>query len=480
MSKIGRQTPRILYARDHEHTDGPDAGELSASYGLVPDEWQQLCLNNMLATDEYGTYLHQTCGALVPRQNGKNGLIEMLEFYKPIVQGRKVLHTAHQVKTSYKAFDRLCEFYDEKRATAERSFPEIYAEVDYIRKTNGQEAIFLKNGGSIEFIARSKRSGRGFTVDDVICDEAQYMTDDELAALSPTMAAAPSGDPQTYFFGTPPEPGEPGTVFKNIRDGAVKQDNETLAWLEWSAATDRYARHKREWYKANPALGIRISEKFLAAESKKMQPEDFAREYLCYWAADAGDVALNPENWHAAKTTSPPTEGIVSYGVRFNYRGSYVAIAAARKDKDKPIHGEVIYHKNMNEGVAWIADFLADRANDAATIVIDGLSGADDLELELHKRGVSKAVIQRAKTGEVITANSMLLNALVEKTVTHFGQEGLDESALKARRRPIGKAGGWGFVGSDDLDVSPIEAFALAHWGARTSKRKPGRRMRLL
>lgn len=35
-----------------------------------------------------------------------------------------------------------------------------------IRRTNGQEAIVLDNGGSVQFIARSRGSGRGFTVDD--------------------------------------------------------------------------------------------------------------------------------------------------------------------------------------------------------------------------------------------------------------------------------------------------------------------------
>ena len=35
-------------------------------------------------------------------------------------------------------------------------------------------------GGAIEFIARSRGSGRGFTVDDLVCDEAQELTDEQL------------------------------------------------------------------------------------------------------------------------------------------------------------------------------------------------------------------------------------------------------------------------------------------------------------
>ena len=54
---------------------------------------------------------------------------------------------------------------------------------------------YLTNGGSIELVARSKSSGRGFTVDTLVCDEAQEPTDDELQAINPSISAAPSGDP---------------------------------------------------------------------------------------------------------------------------------------------------------------------------------------------------------------------------------------------------------------------------------------------
>jgi hypothetical protein len=62
----------------------------------------------------------------------------------------------------------------------------------------------MGNGGSIEFIARSSGSGRGFTVDVLVCDEDQDLTDEELAALLPTISAAPSGNPMVILTGTPP------------------------------------------------------------------------------------------------------------------------------------------------------------------------------------------------------------------------------------------------------------------------------------
>jgi len=64
---------------------------------------------------------------------------------------------------------------------------------------------------------------------------------------------------------------------------------------------------------------------------------------------------------------------------------------------------------------------------------------------------------------------------LNERTVTWYkGQMALRESAITAIKRPIG--GGWGFGGDDS---APIEAAALALWGAKTTKRNPNKTMRI-
>ena len=69
----------------------------------------------------------------------------------------------------------------------------------------------------------------------------------------------------------------------------------------------------------------------------------------------------------------------------------------------------------------------------------------------------------------------MLTDALNEQTVTWYEKQlALRDSAVTAVKRPIG--GGWGYGGENS---TPIEAAALAYWGARTSKRDPTRRMRI-
>jgi hypothetical protein len=53
-------------------------------------------------------------------------------------------------------------------------------------------------------------------------------------------------------------------------------------------------------------------------------------------------------------------------------------------------------------------------------------------------------------------------------------QDMLRDSAITSTKRPI--SGGWGFGGEDS---TPIEACALALWGAKNSKRDPNRKMRI-
>lgn len=65
------------------------------------------------------------------------------------------------------------------------------------------------------------------------------------------------------------------------------------------------------------------------------------------------------------------------------------------------------------------------------------------------------------------------MDSLNEKTIEWERQQDmLRDSAITSIKRPI--AGGWGFGGEDP---APIEACALALYGAKTSKRNPSREM---
>ena len=45
----GRQEPRIRIASEYAYTYGDDASELASAYGLTPDPWQKLVLDDWRA-----------------------------------------------------------------------------------------------------------------------------------------------------------------------------------------------------------------------------------------------------------------------------------------------------------------------------------------------------------------------------------------------------------------------------------------------
>jgi len=462
----GCQVPRVRLVPSFHWSHADDAAFLASSYGLTPDEWQHSVLEAWLGERRSGKWAAGRCGLAVPRQNGKNGVIEVRELYGMVALGEKFLHTAHEVKTARKAFMRLASFFEN-----ERKFPELAAMVKGIRKTNGQEAIVLTNGGSVEFVARSRGSGRGYTVDVLVIDEAQELTDEQLEALLPTISAAPLGNPQTIYTGTPPGPGSPGDVFTRTRDLGVKGKDKRLSWHEWSVDGAVNIHDRSYWAATNPALGKRLNVTVIEDELAAMSEDGFARERLGRWASasSAAWSVVDEGAWSAIGVTDPPATGRVSYGVKFSLDGSRVALAVAQRDEDGPVHVEVIDEQPMSLGTAWLVDWLAERWRHAAAIVIDGKSGAGSLVNDLRERGVRSSALMTPTADQVITAHAGLLNAITSGTVTRFddpGQAVLTAAAAGAGKRAIGTAGGWGWKPVGEADVTPLEAVTMAHFGA--------------
>lgn len=475
----GSQEPRYRPARKAQSAHADDCAFLASAYGLAPDPWQMSVLGAWLATNKAGKFRSGRCGLAVPRQNGKNAILEMVELYKMVVLGRKVLHTAHEVKTARKAFLRLSGFFENSR-----QWPELSALVVEVRRTNGQEAIVLSNGGSCEFIARSRGSGRGYTVDDLVCDEAQELTEEQLEALLPTISAAPRGDPQQTYTGTPPPPGSPGTVFRRMRDLGTHRKDKRLAWLEWSVSEvgDIFDRHRIA--ATNPALGIRLQMSVIDDELGQMSPEGFARERLGWWAKDEQErPVISPASWKALAAKAP--DGPPAYGIKFSVSGDEVALAAAVQHEGRT-HVEVLESRPTADGVDWLKAWLTSAPQGASqprwrsgVVVVDGKSGAGELVDSLTRDAkVPVRVLVRPTVDQVITAHAQFLEMVKTGRVSHGNQAGLNQAVEGAGKRQIGAAGGWGWQAIGDTNVLPLDAATLATWGAST-RRPPSMPRRL-
>lgn len=453
---------------------------LISSYGLDLYAWQQLVLDSWCARDSADRPTYTTCGLSVPRQNGKNAILEAYEVYMLAVCGAHVLHTAHRVRTAKESFGRLVRYF------AKGSNPELEALVEKIRYTNGEEAISLKNGGRIEFSARSSAGSRGFAdIQVVVFDEAQDLTDAQLSALMYTLAASRTGDRQMIYTGTPPGPSSPGTVFHRIRDSVTgMREPKRTCWHEWSVesmpdATAPFVDVLESVFVSNPSMGRTLDIEWTEDEFNKAALDEFSRERLGWWTpigADTPDSVISADEWGACRTDNPTREGVVAYAVKFSTDGKTGVLAACHRPKDADPFVYVVASRNMTEGIAWFADTLSEHWRECAEIVIDGASHSEALQERLIEMRVPARRIKRPRARDVMGACSSLVNAVRERRITHYGQPALDASATLTTRRSIGSYGGWGFQSTEAGDATLIEAACLAYWAAMTTKRKPGRK----
>lgn len=298
----------------------------------------------------------------------------------------------------------------------------------------------------------------------------------------PTMAAAPLGNPQLIMVGTPPNSEGIGTVFGRMKISAMKGDDKKLSWHEWSVDEIGDIHDLQRIADCNPALGYRLSWDVIESELAQMSEDGFARERLCLWLFIEGiNKAIDTEEWAKCATSEPPDDGKTAYGVKFSADGSMGCIAVAVLKDDGKVHVEVVKHQSMSGGVGWVVEWLQPRMKTASTAVIDGLHWQGSCVEKLREAGVrNKLAITIPSSKDVITASSMIIDAISGEKLTHFDQPALNRSATESVKRPIGDKtkGGWGFGG--DIDTTLIEAVTLAHWGVKTSKRNPKRKQVLL
>lgn len=490
MLKRGNQKPTYSVIGDYYDSNGEEVAEVFEAEGgasFYPCQKYELML--MLATDEDGAPAATSIGISKPRQNGKSYSARNYAAYKADFEHKKVLYSAHHSATTHKMFLELLNLFE----NPER-YPEFASDVKYIVKARGLEGIYFKDwkdddgvmheGGCIEFQTRTNSGARGGTYSVIIIDEAQELTEDELAAILPTISAAADADdfsamPQIIYLGTPPDDTCHGTVFKGLHDKAhLPEPPKTTWWLEWSIddAKDITDANVIELaYQTNPAMGYRITEKVVMNEYNSMALDKFARERLGWWspvATEKIDYAIPADVWDACKSSEQKPEGKTAYGVKFSADGSEVCLCGAVIGGEKA-RISLIEVRPTGHGIRWLSDWLNERYNKASCVVIDGRNGVDVLVDRISETWKAKGSVIRPSVKDVLAAVSGLVEDINEQSVTWYEkQEALRDSAVTSVKRPI--AGGWGFGGDNSI---PIEACALALWGAKQSKRQPGKKM---
>ena len=178
----------------------------------------------------------------------------------------------------------------------------------------------------------------------------------------------------------------------------------------------------------------------------------------------------------ASDADGPRDEAIEkrAVGAKFTPDGTRLCVAIAVKTK-QGAHVELVEDRFTFDGVQDIAERIAARKCEIAFVAVDGKAGGQDLVDRLVAAGMPRRAVHLMQTSEVVAAASKTVLMLDEKRLTHAPDAELDASAKNATKRKIG-TDGYGFGGNS----CPIEAAAAATWAVMTTKRKPGRKMRVL
>lgn len=493
---VGRQTPTFEKIGKYSYSMSKEVAEMFAEDGgatFYPSQLYELEL--MLARNADGSPSTISMGISKPRQNGKSYAARYYATYMAIFEHRDVLYSAHHSSTTQKMFKELCDLFE----SPER-YPDFANDIKRVSHARGYEGFYFKDwvdadgkvkkGGCIEFATRTNSGSRGGTYSVMIVDEAQELTSAQQEAMLPTVSASADVNeldklPQQIYLGTPPAPECKGTVFREMHKAAHEDEEASVWWLEWSIETKDIfstitSRDKaiELAYETNPAMGIRMAEKTIANEYDTMSLDGFARERLGWWTPIVEhklEYAIPQDLWDACKSDEEKPDGKTAYGVKFSSDGSVVSLCGAVIPKDGKARISLIETRSTGRGIRWLADWLNEREKKACCVVIDGHNGVDVLVERISDTWRMKGSVIRPSVRDVVASVSTLITALNEEEVTwYYGQELLRESAVTTIKRPIG--GGWGFGGEN---ATPIEACALALWGAKNSKRNPNKEMRI-
>jgi hypothetical protein len=464
-----RQTPTFeANIPDDLPGDGRMACELASAYFGDPLPWQPHLLDAMLARDERDRYVLRSIGISVPRQNGKSWVVRARCFYGAL-NGEKILYTCQHGDTSDQMFQELAQAFEDE------SNPELHDLLLAVRRTNGQQAIKLRNGGLIRFTTRTDSLARGKTYDVLIYDEAQELTEKQQAASLPAISAGAKHNPQTIYLGTPPNPDNIGTVFLSLHE-AVHSGKSKMGWIEWGATEIGDVNDEARWYEFNPSMGILLDYAAVKGEAEQMQPDVFARERLGWWSPVGGKgiYALISKKWRDCEVASAPREGKLAFGVKFSHDSLHAAVSWALADRDGPSYVELYDVMGSSGGTVAISDMLLRNRDEIACVCIDGKSGADALRRRMLDGGFPKTALVMGTPAIVQAASSMLSDEVNAGTLSHIASPALDDSATGSLKRDVGRDG-WGFADGPNSMAAPIESASLALWAARTTKRDPRR-----
>lgn len=484
----GRQYPRRAVLPAWDTTQGDDAIDLAAIFGIEPLPWQAIVLRNSLAEDGAGRWAAFELALIVPRQNGKNVSITARQLYGLFVLGERQIFTAHLFKTAVEAHDDLVDALDR--------VPELREQVA-VTKSASNRSVYLKDNprARVDFLSRGKASGRGLSADVVYLDEAFQLSESLVGDLLPVLSSRRR--PQVWYTSSAGMEGS--DVLEKLRTRAheTPEEEARLAYLEWAYEPGV---DDAEWdtleaaAASNPSLGyFQTWEWIKSVDLRNLSEDTYKRERLGVWADKLAGAVIGPEVWARARTDADALAGVAvlkrAMAVEVTRDRDLAVIAGAAELEDGRILVEII---EQRAGTGWLAEACRSisakgKGHDfEAGVVVDGLSAASAVVPHIIAEGTPCSL---ANTRDLVEGTAEVFDRLTHRTASgipdplllHPGTSTfLDDAAATARRRLVGQSRtAWTWAeGPAAMTLAPLRAITLAVRGLTMPPAEGGRRTR--
>lgn len=473
MSRLADLAKHLVTPDAAVSTGWPTIRDTCNNLGWTFDEWQDDLGRLILSKDEAGAFAPIMTFMSLPRQVGKTYLIGCIAFAVCLTQpGTMAIWTAHRERTARETFRVM---KGKAKSSELAAFIDQRVKGGGIRSANGQQEIEFLNGSRILFGARESGFGVGMSgVGLLVVDEVQRAATKTMDDLLPTTNAA--ANPLVLCMGTPPRPTDDGEVFTMFRTAALSGEARDILYVELGASKRFDLADPDEFWaqlrKVNPAFPHRVDERAILRNKLGLTDDSVYRETFGLW--DEITKQFSPVNgplWAEGVDTGP-ADGVKPHGLAVDASHGREFSVGACWVEEASEHVEEIW-AGVDEDAC--VEFVVARATRRIPVAVDPMSPAGPLIPKLKARGVK--VITIGATDQVKACGGFA-GAVEAGRLTHADQAAVNDAREGARKRAIGKAGGWAYDRSDaSVKIHPLVAVTLARYAATLGRPKTGKAM---
>jgi phage terminase large subunit-like protein len=462
----GSQRPTLL----HEPPDAVDwaisdlAVEWAASVGYELDEWQNWAVRWAFVRRPDGLWAARDYGLEVPRQNGKNIVLEVIELVALFALNEDlVIHSAHRTDVSHEHFLSL-KAHIEMTPELMDLMPNSPNKGFY--QANGKESIELGNGNRLLFKSRQSGAGRGPRPKRLVFDEALILPKTAVGDMAPGMTA--QRNPQILFASSPPK--SDSEMLHDLRKRAeAAGDGDRLFYVAWNNPTDCDPDDRDAWYRVNPSLGYgRMTEISLQANRRLMSLEDFVREHIGIPEPPLDDEAHRPisdERWSECQRSVSAIVNNDCWALTVSPDHRWASFGVAGRTADGKVHVETL---RREPGTDWVLSYAVQAWT------------AKRIPLRVHKTGPEGAFIGplreagvevvEVSTTEAAQATGQFIDLANAGDLVHLGQVSLTKAVRNAEWRiTMDGASTWS-QRSSSVEITPLQAVTVALGGVAVTQ----------